>query len=111
MKRLRVVENGEAVVITAFADYNPLQQLNKISAELENIRFRGPVVFDLLCTNGESNNRFVKLIFDGLKFDRKSFLVINDIDKKLKEEQDFFFRNHPDLLTESVLSSSELTQF
>jgi hypothetical protein len=111
MKRLRVVENGEAVVITAFADYNPLQQLNNISTELENIRFQGPVVFDLLCTNGESNNRFVKLIFDGLKFDRKSFLVISDIDKKLKEEQDVFFRNHPNLLAECVLSSSELTQF
>lgn len=111
MKRLRVVENGETVMITAFADYNPLQQLNCISSELEKIQFKGPVVFDLLCTNGESNNRFVKLFFDGLKFDRKSFIVVSDIGKKLKDEQDVFFRRHPDLLAESVLSSSELECF
>lgn len=111
MKRFRVVDNGETVLITAFADYNPLQQLNSISSELEKIRFRGAVVFDLLCTNGESDNRFVKLIFDGLKFDRKSFLVVGNIDKKLKDEQDVFFRHHPDLLVGSVLSSSELERF
>ncbi|MDO9214644.1 MAG: type II toxin-antitoxin system RnlB family antitoxin [Methylococcales bacterium] len=111
MKRLIVSGDGKTVVITAFADYNPLQQLSNISSELEKIQFCGGVVFDLLYTNGNSDNRFVKIMFDGSKFDRKSFVVISNIDNHLKREQDYFFRNHPDFLKGSILSSSELTFF
>lgn len=111
MKKLRVIESRNIIVITALNDYNPLQKLNDIAAELSAINFNGKVIFDLLYTNGNSNNRFVGLSFDGHKFDRTSFSVIYDIDDIINQEQNDLFCKHPSLLKESVLSSSDISLF
>jgi hypothetical protein len=111
MKRLRRIDDGKSVLVTAFADYNPLQQLNPLSSELADMQFCGRVMFDLLCINGNADNRFVTIFFDGSKFDRNSFSILFEIDSFLKNEQDILFCNNPDLLQGTVLSSSELMQF
>jgi len=111
MKDLRVIEDAGVAMVTAHGDFNPLQHLRRIAFELEIMKFRGAVVFDLLSCNGLSSNRFVQILFDGASFDRGSFSVIEDLDKKLRQEQDTLFRSNPEFLTRSVLSSLEISNF
>lgn len=111
MNKLRVVEPARVAVVTASGDYNPIQNLTKIGFELNKIKFKGSVVFDLLSFNGLSNNRFVQITFNDEGFDRASFCVLNNCDKLIVDEQDLFFKSHPNLLSSSVLSELELSHF
>lgn len=105
------VDDSEVAVITAVADYHPMQHLKDLSAELKSINYRGFVVFDLLVFNGQSDNRFVTLVFNGQSFDRSSFKTLSNIDQRIKKNQDNYFRTHSDLLKKSVLSYSEVKNF
>ncbi|WP_422452070.1 type II toxin-antitoxin system RnlB family antitoxin [Endozoicomonas sp. ALC066] len=111
MIKFRKVDNSEIAVITAIAGYHPMQHLKALSAELNSIDYCGVVVFDLLVFNGQSDNRFATLFFNGKSFDRASFKTPTDIDQNLINKQDNYFRTHPDLLKKSVLSFSELKNF
>lgn len=111
INKLRVIRGGALAVVTATPDFNPLEKLKSIEKELNLSNYEGSVVFDLFARNGLSSNRFVAISFDGYRFDRKSFRVLWNTDENLKIEQDFFFRNDPNFLKGSVLSSFEVRQF
>lgn len=111
MNKIRFITEPLVAVVTAYGDYNPLQNLKSIGDELQVAGFKGVVVFDLLSCNGLSSNRFVKLFYDGSKFDRSTFCVVNNVDKNLLNQQDEFFRAHPQLLISSVLSRTEVDHF
>jgi hypothetical protein len=111
MEHIRTIKNSGMLVVTASSDFNPMQQLKTLSIELQNMKFRGSVVFDLLYTNGQAYNRFVEINFDGTAFDRKSLNIIEHIDYNLKSEQDDFFRSAPDILAGTVLSEAERAAF
>lgn len=109
MNHVRLANN--AAVVTATADYEPLKKLTRLEIELREKKFKGTVVFDLLYFNGLCDNRFIEIIFDGRKFNKKSYKVNGKIDTALKTYQDLFFSSHPALLVSSVLSSTEVKSF
>lgn len=111
MKEIRMIDSSKMAVVTAHDDYNPMQHLKKIGSELNSLKFKGIVLFDLLSTNGLTDNRFVKIIFNGIEFDRASFCVVEKIDESIKEEQDKIFRSQPRLLHSTVLSNYEVGNF
>ncbi|HBN9780497.1 TPA: type II toxin-antitoxin system RnlB family antitoxin [Pseudomonas aeruginosa] len=107
--RIRII--GELALITANADFHPLDQLKKLSTELESNRFKGSVLFDLISTNGLSDNRFISIIFDGHNFDKKTFSLERNISSSIKKEQDSLIKKDPEFLRSSVLSRLEIEQF
>lgn len=109
MNHVRLANN--TAVVTATADYEPLNKLTSLEIELREKKFKGLVVFDLLCFNGLCDNRFIEIIFDGKKFNRASYRINNKIDAVLKDYQDLFFSSQPALLASTVLSSKEVKSF
>jgi hypothetical protein len=109
IKILRVV--GEVAVVTATADFHPLRQLKKLTAELDLLNFEGVVLFDLLAVNGLSDNRFASMKFRQGCFERASFVVESDVNSTIRTEQDFFAREDEEFLLGSVLSSDERYRF
>jgi len=109
MKHIRLTDNS--AVITATADYQPLNNLPKLEVELRDEGFKGTVVFDLLYFNGLSDNRFIEIMFDGNEFNRASYKISCKIDSEIQAHQDLFFSSRPALLASSVLSSQEVKNF
>ncbi|MER2514272.1 MAG: type II toxin-antitoxin system RnlB family antitoxin [Nitrosomonas ureae] len=107
--RIRVI--GEVALVTANAEFNPLHQLKILTQELETFGFQGHVLFDLLAVNGQAGNRFVKIVFNGHKFDKNSLAIETNVSQSIKDEQNLSFRNDMAFLKASVLSSQEIDDF
>jgi len=105
------IVDQQQVIVTAVAEENPLRKLKDIAAELIKNKFKGTVIFDLLIFNGNEINRFVSITFDGIKFDKTCISHSAHIDPRLEMNQNQYFIKNKVLLRNSVLSSSELSNF
>lgn len=101
----------DRMIFTAYPDSNPINKLKIIANELIENKFKGTIVFDLLVFNGNEINRFVSITFDGLKFDKKNIKYHAHIEPLLEMEQNSFFIKNDHLLSASVLSSKEISNF
>lgn len=83
------------------------EQLPDIIHTLKSIDFKGVVVFDLLLSNGNSVNRFISSVFDGVCFN--DFVILND-QKEIQEVRGissvFYSKNH-EFVENSILSKNE----
>lgn len=111
MKEYIKMVSHDSMIITAYPDSNPINKLKIIAHELIENKFKGTIVFDLLVFNGNEFNRFVSITFDGLRFDKKNIKYHAHIDPLLEIEQNNFFINNDYLLSASVLSSKEISNF
>lgn len=99
--------NREINMIFSTSYLSPLKFIDDIEKEISTL-FNGEVevIFDLFLSNGNTSERYAKVIFDGNKFIKDSFEFIN-IDKKniirtlsskyysaKKKELDFSFLNN-----------------
>ena len=101
----------DKIIFTAYPDSNPINKLKTIAHELIKSNFKGTIVFDLLVFNGNEINRFVSIAFDGLKFDKRNIKYHAHIEPVLEMEQNKFFIENNHLLSASVLSSKEISNF
>lgn len=99
------------IVLTATVNFNPLKSLKLVATELLERKFSGTVLVDLLVFNGNENNRFAFLEFDGQKFDRKNTQYFAHIDPNIEIKQNRFFSKNLDYLCGSILSSKEISDF
>ena len=109
IKKIRVI--GRIAVVTATAEFHPLRQLKQITAELDQLRFEGEVLFDLLAVNGLAENRFASMKFVEHKFDRSTFKVESNVTPTIRDEQDSIAKQDQTFLLGSVLSFSEIEKF
>lgn len=107
--RIRIV--GNVAIITASADYDPLQSLKSLAHALSNAGFSGSVLFDLLAINGLADNRFVSVNFNRQDFDRATFALEQNVAPEVRRSQDTAARRDLDFLKSTVLSSSEVDDF
>lgn len=93
------------IIIMATTYYNPLMVLEEIEEELRD-KSSGKVLFDLLLCNGYSINRFLEAEFSESRFDKCSFKPVSAkvIDSNLHDEFEKFYRDHIELIEDSVLS-------
>lgn len=89
-------ELGTNLVICTGTDYlNPFSLLKEIREEWVRLYNSKPteMIFDMYYTNGNSDNRFAKMYFDGDKFDSNTFSIIdaNNIDKNIIRHQNEIF--------------------
>ncbi|WP_416041841.1 type II toxin-antitoxin system RnlB family antitoxin [Edwardsiella ictaluri] len=101
------------MLVVATSYESPLSCLGSIAQHLRDEAFEGSVLFDLLCTNGLEDNRFVALYFDGMDFVRNTFRLVDkaDLSPDLLHTQDKFFAEHPDILQMSLLNQNEVQAF
>lgn len=108
--RMRKIDDGQFGYVVYSANYaNPLEQRRVIEGELARKKFSGYVVFDLLLTVGDEDNRFSTLFFDGERFDMDTFSVVNSIENSIRRKSAKFYVNNKDIFESSILS--RLTRF
>lgn len=97
---------GDKFVVSSTSFASPLQELLEIAAELKIKQYSGEVLFDLLCVNGISDNRFVTILFDGVRFDRRTVKRFEKSALSFVKSQDDFYKLHPAYIANSVLSEN-----
>ncbi|ELR8674036.1 type II toxin-antitoxin system RnlB family antitoxin [Vibrio vulnificus] len=97
---------GNRLVVSSVSYESPLHELPQLSKDIESINFHGEVVFDLLCVNGISRNRFVSMFFDS-SFDRRSKKPLTS--DEIVTAQSEFYKKHPDFLYSSVLHEEQIS--
>lgn len=94
-------------VVLATSYVSPLGSLPEIEELLRYEDYRGPVLFDLLMSNGFSSNRYLELIFDGNQFDRINVSIIDSIFISLKEIIYEHYYNNVDYINNSSLPEAQ----
>jgi hypothetical protein len=94
--------------ISLSVDYSRIDEyLNEIAGKLSEIQYKGKVLFDLLISNGLSNDRFYEAYFDGCKFDLTSFVKKTDIPPSILDISYEFYINNLHVLDNSVLTKPQ----
>jgi hypothetical protein len=93
-----------AAVVIATGTSRPQEELEQVAAELrEQGGPHGPVVFDLLTTNGTKTRRYFALQFDGRDFPEVRFSKIEP-DEALRNASASFFSSHLDEVDLSLVT-------
>jgi len=91
-------------MIFSVSEYNPTDYISTIEQDLIQKSYLGNVVFDLLLTNGNNFNRYLKAYFDGDRFNRDSYKIIDDPQHQLKKRSVDFYQKNITFLENSILS-------
>lgn len=113
MFNVRAIDHGGFQAIVTALSYesslDDLQYIEQVLRELFGSDRHASVIWDLLCTNGLSWNRFLSASFDGRRFDLSSFKALpeSEVDEKIIHDQKVFFRESG-ALENSVLSKEQI---
>lgn len=108
--KFEIKRNANMLVVCSTSYENPLHELVTIAQELALLNYCGDVIFDLLCVNGISKNRFISIKFDPIKgFDRQSKKAFKS--HSLEHEQNDFYAAKQNYLYNSVLAKETVDAF
>lgn len=99
------IEETQVFLIASTFDASIKNDL-KIIERLKEIAFSGDVFVDMLLRNGNISTRFLSIFFDGEKFKTNKAKIIKDKNILLTLE-DNFYKKHPKLIENSILSRQE----
>ncbi|CEJ72395.1 Uncharacterised protein [[Clostridium] sordellii] len=93
--KIKEINNCKYKLIIFSTDYiSPIEDLDEIEVDLKSYNYLGYMIFDLLLVNGNSENRFMEVFFDGEKFDRDSFKIAKKLPMEINTvSSDFYFDN------------------
>lgn len=98
---IRRLDNSNYDYLILSTSYvNPLQNISEIEKTLKAKNIR--ILFDLLLSNGNSENRFIEATFNGEKLD--NFRNCNNVDIEIRKKAGQFYQENTNLLNNSVLS-------
>lgn len=110
MKNFEIIKRNDSVFIHSTSYINPILELDDISVELSKMKYSGLVIFDLLLSNGDSRDRFVKTQFNGTEFDLNYF-KITVVSKKIKKEIESFYYENAKYFKNSILSDLKIESY
>jgi len=99
------IEETQVLLIASTFDAS-IKTDSKIIERLKEISFSGDVLVDMLLRNGNSSTRLLSIFFDGQKFKTNKAKIIKDKNILLTFE-DNFYKKHPQLIENSILSREE----
>lgn len=73
---------------------------------LKKLGYEGYVTVDMLLRNGNEDNRFLEVFFDGQHFKTRNATILEDKSKIIDIEKNFY-KTHVELVENSILSMSE----
>ena len=91
-------------MVFSISESNPTDYILSIEEELLKKQYSGHVFFDLLLTNGNNFNRYLKAYFDGGKFQQNSYTILSEPEVKLKKKSVNFYQKNIKFLEHSILS-------
>ncbi|MDR0272477.1 MAG: type II toxin-antitoxin system RnlB family antitoxin [Clostridiales bacterium] len=104
-KILPLESGGYVIVATSYL--RPFDDIDHIEYDLKGYDYHGGVLFDLLLCNGLSTNRYMKMDFDGEKFDYDSLVLLKNISGSTKEAIGDFFKENDSYLDDSILPNAQ----
>jgi len=96
------IEETKVFLIASTFDASIKNDINIIK-KLKEISFKGDVIVDMLLKNGNISTRFLSIFFDGEKFKTNKAKILKDKNILLSLEENFY-KKHPELLSNSILS-------
>lgn len=102
--------NNIAIFTATRFDYDVAPGLRTAMDPLIVDNFVGRAVFDLVVCNGLNSNRFISVDFDGEKFTENTCGIYNP-DPEFLASANQVLVDHPDWITNSVLSQAEQANF
>ncbi len=91
--------------------YNPIARINSLETSLESNRCeKGKILVDLLLCNGNENNRFVELYFDGKKIDRDSIRTVA-IERNYERLVNQYYKNNKRTIMNGVVLPSQYMKY
>lgn len=104
--KIKEVNDFKYKLIIFSTDYiSPIDYLSEIEDYLKTKNYLGEIIFDLLLVNGNSENRFIEAFFNGEKFSRKSFMIVNKLSNEIKNVTTEFYFNNLSIVENSRLSN------
>lgn len=100
-------EKDYKYVVVATSYENPIDEIENIEQELNNKKYCGKILFDLLLCNGMNSNRYIEMEFDGDYFDINSSIIVDSPTENIKRAIYEYFSNRPLLIENSVLSRAQ----
>ncbi|MCD9477088.1 type II toxin-antitoxin system RnlB family antitoxin [Photobacterium phosphoreum] len=101
----------DKLIVSSISYVSPLQDLHSIASDLKSKHYLGEVMFDLLCVNGASSNRFILIAFNGESFERRTTKPVQNPKASLVSIQDSFYKSNPQFLADSVLSKDNQVSY
>lgn len=92
-------------MIFSTSENNPTDNISIIEKDLMKKKYSGNVFFDLLLTNGNNFNRYLKAYFDGNSFEMDSYTIILEPKKELKKKSLDFYQKNINILDNSIISN------
>jgi hypothetical protein len=80
---------------------------SELEAELRRLAVKGRVLLDLLISNGQKNQRFASVYFDGNQFNFESFEHVSKVDRTIKSLSRAFYKSHISAIDKSVLTQPQ----
>ena len=96
--------NDIGYMIYSISSYNPIDCISKIEKEFDKKSYKGNVIFDLLLSNGNNFNRYLKAYFDGNRFKPDSYSIISEPKIELKKKSTEFYKKNINFLENSIIS-------
>lgn len=102
--KIKEINDSKYKSIIFSTDYiSPIEELDEIEINLKSCNYLGHIIFDLLLVNGNSQNRFMEVFFDGNKFDRSSFKIARKLSADINTASTDFYSNNLAMIEKSRL--------
>jgi hypothetical protein len=82
--------------------------LSIVTKRLEKSNFHGKIIFDLLLSNSVGSSRYIETDFNGKDIILSSLTKVKILNSEISNRSKRYFRKHPDLLSKSVLTKSQV---
>ena len=85
--------------------YRPDDYMEKLETELQKLKYKGKLVFDLLLSNGIKENRYFCAYFDGNKIIVSTFSRMSNIRSTISSLTSDFYRENYNLVSQNHILS------
>ena len=85
-------------VIVGTSYLHPISDIYEFVSELSNRNYKGDILIDSLLSTGFSSNRYLKIFFDGNKFNENDVDLVSRVSKEIDNEIYGYFYENPDIV-------------
>lgn len=99
---IQKINNKNECIVLSTSYVSPLDEIFELEEKLEEIKFKGNIIIDLLLCNGLTN-RFFKTFFDGEFIDFNSIKADEEVELEVKKISRNFYMKNLELVDDSIL--------
>jgi len=97
--KLKNSEYDYLVIATTYV--SPISTLDDVQGEFKH--FTGKLIFDLTLINGTNSNRYISAVIEDGGVNRKSFVVVKEVDADVQHSSMDFFTKHTEVIKNGTI--------